>query len=101
MSATLHLSREAFGVELRRSRFDVSVDGTSVGTIDQNSQIEAPIDPGHHSLQIRAGRYSSRAVLFDATEGEVVNYRCHSTTIWPRYLASILKPDLAISLRHE
>ena len=101
MSATLRLTRKAIGIELRRGTFDVSVDGSSVGSIEHDSQIVTQIASGHHSLQIRAGRYTSPAVAFDAAEGDEIKYTCHGTTIWPRYLASILKPDLAISLRHK
>jgi hypothetical protein len=33
--------------------------------------------------------------------GETANYRCHGANIWPRFVASLVKPDLAISLRRE
>jgi hypothetical protein len=33
--------------------------------------------------------------------GEVVNFRTHGAMIWPRYVASIIKRDLAISLKRE
>jgi hypothetical protein len=34
-------------------------------------------------------------------DGEVINFRCHGTRIWPRYVASIFVPSLAISLSRE
>jgi hypothetical protein len=34
-------------------------------------------------------------------DDEVVNFRGHGAMLWPRYVASIVKPDLAISLRRE
>lgn len=99
--ATLRLTREATGIELRRGTFDVSIDGKPVKAIDRHETIEIPIEPGHHTLQIRSGRYSSHENTFDATDDEIVNFRCHGAMLWPRYVASMLKPDLAISLRRE
>ena len=101
MSATLRLKREAFGIELRRGTFDVSVDGQSVGSIAWHETLEVPIEPGHHTLRIRAGRYSSRDHPLDAADGETVNLRCHGAMVWPRYLASIAMPNLAISVRRD
>jgi hypothetical protein len=58
-------------------------------------------EPGNHSLQIRAGRYSSRIRSFDTADGEIVNFRCNGARIWPLYIATILKPDLALRLKRE
>ena len=101
MSATLRLTREGVGIELRRGRFEALVDGKNVGSLDRHETVETPLDPGPHTLRVQAGRYSSRDDPFDLAEGEVVNFRCHGAMVWPRYVASILKPDLAISLKHE
>ncbi len=101
MAATLRVTREGVGIELRRGRFDISVDGSSVGSLERHESIEIPVEPAHHTLRIRAGRYSSRDHSFDAADGEAVNFRCHGAMIWPRYVASIVKPDLAISLKRE
>lgn len=101
MSGTLRLTREGFGIELRRGPFEVVLDGTAVATIERGDTVEAALEPGHHTLQIRAGRYSSRTRSFDSADGEGVNFRCHGAMIWPRYVASIVKPDLAISLRRQ
>ncbi len=101
MPATLRVTREGVGIELRRGRFDISVDGSSVGSLERHESTEIPVEPGHHTLRIRAGRYSSRDHSFDASEGEGINFRCHGAMIWPRYVASIVKPDLAISLKRE
>jgi hypothetical protein len=38
---------------------------------------------------------------FDVADGETANFRCHGANIWPRFVASLVKPDLAISLRRE
>jgi hypothetical protein len=97
---TLRLTRETpFAIELRRGVFDIAVDGKTVGSIENHGTVEVPIEPGHHGLQIRAGRYSSRVEVFDVADGGVVSFRCHGAMIWPTYVASFLKPDLAISLK--
>lgn len=103
MSATLRVTREVgFGIELRRGRFDVSVDATGVGSLEEDHQtVETQLEPGHHSVRVRKGRYSSRDQSFDIADGEVVDFRCHGTRIWPRYVASIVVPNLAISLSRE
>jgi hypothetical protein len=102
MSATLRLTREVgFGIELRRGRFEISVDGKSVGSLDDHETVETPLKPGRHTVQIRHGRYSSRDQSFDVADGEVVSFRCHGTRIWPIYVASIVLPNLAIALKRE
>ena len=101
MSATLRLTREGVGIELWRGRFDVTVDGRTVGSIELHDSIEVPVDPGPHTVRIRRGRYSSPDRPFDVGSGETVNFRCHGANIWPRWVASLAKPDLAISLRRE
>jgi hypothetical protein len=102
MAGTLKLTREVpFGIELRRGRFDIFVNQKSVGALDHHETVEIPIAAGHHTLRIRAGRYSSREYPFEMEDGEVVNFRCHGAMIWPTYVASFIKPDLAISLKPE
>jgi hypothetical protein len=101
VSATLRLRREGVGIELRRGRFEIVTDGKADGSIEWHKSVEVPLEPGHHTLRIRAGRYSSQDHPFDVDEGEVVNFRCHGAMVWPRYVVSIVKPDLAISLKRE
>jgi hypothetical protein len=101
MSATLRLTREAKGIELRRGRFEVLVDGRSVRSFDRHETVEIPLEPGHHTLRMQAGRYSSPDRSFDVADGEVINFRSHGAMIWPTYVASIVKPNLAISLKRE
>jgi hypothetical protein len=101
VSATLRLTREGVGIELRRGQFEALVDGKNVGSLERHETVEAPLDPGPHTLRIQAGRYSSRSYPFDVADGEVVSFRCHGAMVWPRYVVSIVKPDLAISLKHE
>lgn len=102
MSATLRVTREVgFGIELRRGWFEISVDAKSVGSLENHETVETLLEPGRHSVRVRKGRYSSRNHSFDIADGEVVNFRCHGTRIWPMYLASIVVPNLAISLSRE
>ncbi len=101
MPATLRSTREGIGIELRRGPFEISVDGEGVGSLDWHETVVKSIEPGRHTLQIGAGRCSSRVHPFDVADGDTVNFRCHGTLIWSRYVASIVKPDLAISLKIE
>jgi hypothetical protein len=102
VAATLHLIREKGVVmELRRGTFRVLLDGKDVGSIDMHGTIEVPIEPGHHTLQVKAGRYTSSRRSFDAADGSIINFRCNGAVIWPVYLASLVKPDLALRLTHE
>jgi hypothetical protein len=98
---TLKLTRKGFGMELRRGQFEISVDGRNIGSLNYGDTVEAQVEPGHHTLRIRAGRYSSRDYSFDAADGEVASFRCHGAMVWPRWVASFVKPDLAISLKRE
>jgi hypothetical protein len=101
MSATLKLTHKAIGVEVRRGTFDVVVDGERVGSLEMNDTIEIPIEPGRHTLQVRNGRNSSGAQTFDATEGEIVAFRCTGKRFLPIFLASFFVPRLALKLtRH-
>ena len=102
MSATLRLTRNVgLPPELRRGRFEISVDGKPVGSLANHDTIQTQIEPGRHDLVVRRGRYSSRTRTFDAADGEVVTFQCGGARIWPTYVASIVKPDLGISLRPE
>jgi hypothetical protein len=102
MSATLRVRRElSFGIELRRGQFDVCVDDQAVGTVNRDETLETPVEAGHHSVQVRKGRYSSRSESFDVRDGEVVDFRCYGARLWPVYVASIVAPKLAIALSRE
>jgi hypothetical protein len=101
MAATLRLTREGAGIELRRGRFEIFVDGNSAGSFERHETVETPVEPGHHIVRIRVGRYSSPDRSFDVADDEVVNFRVHGAMMWPRYVASLVKPDLAISLKRE
>lgn len=64
--------------------FDVLVDDQPVQAVDRHETIEVPIEPGHHTLLIRSGRYSSRQHTLEATDDVVVDFRCHGAMVWPR-----------------
>lgn len=99
MSATLELTHKAIGVEARRGKYDVVVDGKPAGALDMNKTIDIPLEAGHHTLQLREGRNSSRTRDFDATDGETVSFRCTGKNLLPIFLLSFFVPSLALTLR--
>jgi len=101
MSATLKLTHKTIGVEIRRGTYDVVVDGKPAGSLELNATIDLPVEPGHHTVQVRNGRNSSRTKHFDATEGETVAFRCSGKSILPIFLLSFVVPSLALTLHRE
>lgn len=101
MTATLKLTHKAIGVEVRRGPYDVIVDGNRVGSVEMNDTIEIPVEPGRHALQVRDGRNSSRTQTFDASEGDIVVFRCTGKRFLPIFLVSFVVPSLALSLVRE
>lgn len=101
MTATLRLTREGVGIELRRAAIDIHLDGRNAGSIESHASVELPLEAGHHTLQTRSGRYSSRTLEFEARDGEVLNFRTHGAMVWPRALASVFVPSLGVSLKRE
>ena len=106
MSSTLKVTRRVpkvviGGIELRRGRFDVEVDGTIVASVDHNETIETTVEAGRHNLRIRKSRYSSQTRSFEVADGGTVEFRCNGARIWPTYVLSLMKPDLAIALHEE
>jgi len=96
---TLKVTHKAIGVEVRRGAYEVVLDGERVGSVDMNATFEGPVDAGHHTLQVRSGRDSSRITAFDATEGDTVAFKCTGKRFLPIFLASFVVPSLALSLR--
>ncbi len=102
MPATLILTRKHPGMELRRGPFEIQSDGERVGSINKTHEtLEIPVEPGHHTLRIRSGRYSSQERSFDVADGEVVSFRTRGPLVWPLYVAAMIKPDRGISLKPE
>ena len=54
MPTTLKLTHKAIGAEVRRGTYDVVVDGERAGSAEMNHTIEIPVEPGRHTLQVRA-----------------------------------------------
>jgi hypothetical protein len=46
MPATLRVTREGVGIELRRGTFEITVDGAGVGTIEYGKTVDLPVEPG-------------------------------------------------------
>ena len=101
MSATLKLTHKAIGVEVRRGTYDVVVDGERIGSVEMNDTMEIPVEAGHHTLQVRNGRNSSRTLTFNAIEGAAIAFRCTGKRFLPIFLLSFVVPRLALSLRPE
>ncbi|HVB05978.1 MAG TPA: hypothetical protein VNF07_07030 [Acidimicrobiales bacterium] len=101
MAATLKLTHKAIGVEVRRGTFDAVLDGERVGSVEMNETIELPLEAGHHTLQIRNGRNLSRTLAFQATDGQVLAFRCTGKRFLPIFLASFVMPRLALALRPD
>jgi hypothetical protein len=100
MSATLKLTRGWIGIYSHHP-FEITLDGTVIGTVPRQQTVELPIEHGHHTLRLRAGRQISPERALDATDGQTVTFSCHGAAIWPIYLASFLRPDLGITLKRE
>lgn len=56
MPAIRKLSRQRFGMELRRGTFDIENVELTVGTMDGHREAESGIAPRRHRLQLRSGR---------------------------------------------
>jgi hypothetical protein len=69
MTATLKLTHKTIGAEVRRGKYDVVLDGKPAGSLELNDPIEIPVEPGHHTLQVRNGRNSSRTETFRRGRG--------------------------------
>jgi hypothetical protein len=99
MAATLRLTHKALGAEVRRGTYAIVVDGQPAGSVEMNDTVDIPIEPGHHTLQVRNGRNSSRTETFDAAESQTVAFRCTGKSFLPIFLASFFVPSLALQLR--
>jgi hypothetical protein len=104
MAVTLKLTRNRWVENLSlvgQRPFDITLDGTVVGTVSPRETVELPADAGHHTLRLGAGHRVSPERSFDATDGETIAFACHGPAFWPIYLASFVKPDLGISLKRQ
>lgn len=101
MTATLKLTRNPIGAEVRRDPYEVLIDNKRVGSIELHDTTEFPIEAGQHTLQIRSGRNSSRTETFEVAEDRVVTFRCTGKRLLPLFLLSFVVPSLALVLRRE
>ncbi|WP_332602416.1 hypothetical protein [Arthrobacter sp. S2(2024)] len=101
MSATLKVTHKAIGVEVRRGTYEAIVDGKPAGTVEMNKTIDITVEPGHHTLQVRNGRNSSRIKTFDVAEDEIARFRCSGKSPLPIFLLSFAVPSLALTLKRE
>ena len=98
MTASLEVTRNPIGVEVRRGTYEVVVDDAPVGSVELHETFKMPVEPGHHTLQIRNGRNLSGIQSFDAAD-EVIALRSSGKRLLPIFLISFLVPSLALSLR--
>ncbi len=102
MTAELRLSRQWGSYAVRGKSWQVMVDGKVVGSIDHRQAIELPVDPGEHTLRVKASeRYISKERRFEAADEQVVNFRCHGPVALPMLLAALVNPGLWITLKQE
>ncbi len=99
MSATLKLTRETIGAEVHRRPFEVLMDGKDVGSFALHDTFERAIEPGSHTLQVREGRYSSRELAFQVSDGQVISFNSQGKRLLPIFLASFVVPSLALTLK--
>ena len=101
MTATLKMTHKAIGAEIRRGTYDILIDGQPAGSVTMNNAVEIPVEPGHHTLQIRSGRNSSRVCSFKVSDSQTVAFLCTGKSFLPIFLASFVVPSLALQLRRE
>jgi hypothetical protein len=101
MTATLQLIR-TWAYLTDRGKWQILIDGTAAGSIDQKETVEQPVERGRHTLRVKgSGRFGSPERSFDASDEQEIRFFCHSARYWPLMLAAIVKPDLWITLRRE
>jgi hypothetical protein len=91
----------AIGIGAQREQWNVTIDGTVVGSIANKETVEIDMAPGHHTLRLGSGRRRSAERSFDVDHDEVATFSCHGPRFWPILVAAVINPDLWISLRRE
>lgn len=74
------------------------VDGKRAGSFEIHDAFEAEIEPGFHTVKVRDGRFSSRELSFQVTDGQRISFNCHGRRISPIFLASFIVPSLGLNL---
>jgi hypothetical protein len=100
-TATLALSRKGRMIFGRGQAWQILLDSKPTGSIADNDAARLPVEPGHHTLRLSSGRFTSPERSFDAAEGEIVSFSCHAPMFWPHAAAAVIVPSLWISLRQE
>lgn len=98
---TLRLERRWTGAFGGPDQWEISIDGTMVGSIATQETVEVAVEPGHHTLRLRQGRHLSPVRSLDVAQDEVISFYCHGPRIWPVLLAAQFKSDLWITLRRS
>ena len=100
---TLRLERvwSGMGIGGQREDWQIEVDGKQVGTLANREVVEVAVVPGRHTVRLRSGRYCSPERTFEVAENETTDFTCHGPRYWPLLLASLVKPDLWISLHQR
>ena len=100
---TLRLERvwSGMGIGGQREDWQIEVDGQAVGTLANREVVEVGVGAGRHTVQLRSGRYRSPERTFEVGADEVADFTCHGPRFWPLLVASLVKPDLWISLHQR
>jgi ABC-type transport system involved in multi-copper enzyme maturation permease subunit len=100
-AATLRLSRRWGGVITPGLDWQIEIDGRRAGTIAPRQTLELPIEAGQHTLRLHSHRHRSRLRSFEASGGQTVSFWCRGRLLWPMYFVSLVKPDIAITLKQD
>jgi TIR domain len=75
--SALHLIREP-AEYIGLSAFQITLDGKKVGTIREKGGFTIEVEPGHHTIFLRAVLYLSPHLTFDIAPGEQVTFHCRA-----------------------
>jgi hypothetical protein len=101
-TATVIVARKWGGYIGGRQEWQVLIDGASVGTIAVSQTLDLPVEPGQHTLRLKATeRFTSQERTFEIAEGEESRFSARAQFLWPLMLASLVKPDLWIRLHRD
>lgn len=98
---SVRLIRTWGGIGAQGEQWNITIDGTVVGSIANKETVEVDVAPGHHTLRLGSGRHRSAERSFDVEHDEVASFSCHGPRFWPMLIAAVISPDLWISLRRE
>jgi hypothetical protein len=103
MTATLKVTRNWRAAKwnvVGRHPAEVVLDGTVVASIEAGETAEVSVGDGRHTLRMTSGRRMSPERTFDATDGQTICFISHGP-VGPIFLASFVKPELAIVLKRQ